>query len=63
LLSFERLFDSEDVQMAKSLTILKENYIELEVEPKKNIKVGSKCIDTKKAIMFEIYHEFSQVIT
>jgi len=60
--SFERLFDSKDVQKAKSLAIIKENYVELKVEPKKYVKVGSECFDTKKAIISQIYHNFSQVI-
>lgn len=41
LLSFEKLFDSEDVQKAKIFAIQKEGNIALEVEPEKYIKVGS----------------------
>ena len=63
LLSFERLFDSKDVQKAKSLAILKGNYVELEVEPKKYVKVGLECSDIEKTIMSQIYHEFSQLTT
>ena len=62
LLSFERMFDSKYVQKAKYLTIQKENYVELKIEPSKYIKVGLECSDEEKAIVSEIYHEFSKVI-
>jgi len=63
LLSSKRLFDLEDVQKAKSLAILKENYVELEVEPRKYVKVGLESFDIEKVVMYQIYLEFSQVIT
>lgn len=46
-----------------SLAIKKDNYVELEVEPRKYVKVSSKCSNMEKAIMYQIYHEFSQVIS
>jgi len=62
LLSFEQFFNSEYVQRSKTLVFQKETHFELEVEPQKSIKVGSKCIKEEKEMLLHIYHDFSKVI-
>lgn len=56
LISFERMFDSKYVQRAKLLAVQKKTSQELEVEPKKYIKVRLECIEDKKEKILEIYH-------
>jgi len=58
LLSFERLFDSKDVQKAKSLATQNKGNIELEVEPRKSIKVGSECSEEEEGSFFRFIISF-----
>jgi len=44
------------------LTVQKESNVELEVEPKKCIKVGLDCSKEEKKMIFQIYHELSKAI-
>ena len=63
LISFEWLFYYEDVQRAKILDVQKKISKELEVEPKKYIKIGSKCIEEERLKLLKLYHQFLGVIT
>lgn len=44
------------------LTFQKESYVELEVECRRNIKVGLECTEEEKEILLHIYNYFFKVI-
>lgn len=62
MISFEILFDSDDLCITKILALQKLSHKKIEINTGKRIKMGLECITEEQNLVLQLWKEFADII-